>query len=72
VPASLRALKRAVETLGGTVDEPKSGSHWKARRAGICYPIPAHNGLKTEISDRYINGLCRALGIDPAALRAAL
>ncbi len=61
MPACLRDLKRALENQNGSVEEPRSGSHWKARLGTDCYPIPAHNGLKTEISDRYINGLCRAL-----------
>jgi hypothetical protein len=29
------------------------------------YPLPAGNGLRTEIGDNYIKGLCRKLGIDP-------
>jgi hypothetical protein len=72
MPASLRALKRAIEALGGTVEEPRSGSHWKARHGAACYPIPAHNGTKTEIADKYIRGLCRNLGLDEAALREKL
>jgi hypothetical protein len=28
------------------------------------YPIPAHNGPKTEIGDHYIRGLCRTFGLD--------
>lgn len=32
---------------------------------GAMYPLPAGNGLRTEIGDNYIKGLCRKLGIDP-------
>ena len=72
MPARFSAFKRAIETLGGTVIEPNSGSHWKVRINGRMYPIPAHNGLRTELSDRWIDGACRSLGIDKETLRALL
>lgn len=69
MPARLRDLTRALETLGILVERPKGGSHFKAIRAdGRKYTIPAHNAEKTEIGDQYIRGLCRFLGIDPARL----
>ncbi|MGE0547638.1 MAG: hypothetical protein AB7O24_01110 [Kofleriaceae bacterium] len=41
------------------------GKHnWRFVKAGKRpYTVPAHNGLKTEISWKYIQGLCRNLDI---------
>jgi hypothetical protein len=61
VPPCLRDLKRALENQNGTMEKPGSGSHWKAKLGSDCFPVPAHNGLKTQISKRYLDGLCRAL-----------
>ncbi len=55
---------RVLQTLGGKVEVPTKGSHYRAIRDDVMYPIPAHNGLKTEIGDVYIRGMCRALGLD--------
>ena len=53
---------------------PKGKHPWKAQRKsdGKTYPIPAHNGLKTEISDEYIRGLCRCFGLDETEFRKLL
>lgn len=64
MPGRLRDIKRALEARGVTVSEPSSGSHWWASYGSGGYSIPAHNGLKTEIPDVYIRGLCRAFAID--------
>lgn len=73
MPPRLREIVKAVKQFDVEIEKPKSGSHWKARREGYqMYPIPAHNGLKTEIPDKYIAGMCRALGIDEAELRELL
>lgn len=64
MPARLRDIKRVLTALGIAVEEPSSGSHWKASNDGKTYPIPASNGLKTEISDKYIKGLCRCFSLD--------
>lgn len=72
MPARLSAIRRALERFGGTVEEPSSGSHWKAFRDGRCYPLAAHNGARTEISDLYIRGMCRALQLDEQEFRAML
>ena len=64
MPARLRDIKRVLESFGGAIDDPSSGSHFHATRGGKLCPVPAHNGLKTEISDIYIKKLCRVLGID--------
>jgi len=34
--------------------------------------VPAHRGLKTEIDDVCIRGLCRAFGLDLAAFKKAM
>lgn len=64
MPARFSAIKRAVEALGYSVEPPNGGSHWKVRTKSGCYPIPAHNGLKEEIPDVYIRGLCRFIKVD--------
>jgi|HubBroStandDraft_6_1064221.scaffolds.fasta_scaffold1437747_2 hypothetical protein len=70
MPARLRDLVATLRTMGVEVETPKSGSHFVARKPGCRpYPIPAHNGLKSEIEDKYIRALCRNFGIDPAALK---
>ena len=59
--------------MGVVVVAPASGgSHWRCEKDGVCYPIPAHNGDKTEISDVYIRGVCRELKLDEAKFRALL
>ncbi len=73
MPARLRDIKRVLEALGVFVEEPTSGSHWKARGAdGKTYPIPAHNGLKEEVSDIYIRALCRSFELDEKSFRSKL
>lgn len=72
MPARLRDIVRAVQALGGSVDEPNSGSHWKARFGTEMYPLPAHNGLKEEISDIYIRAMCRNLRLDYETLKKHL
>jgi hypothetical protein len=67
VPARLRDIQRALGAHGIRVEEPRGGSHWKATDGRLSYPIPAHNGLKEEIPDKYVRGLCRAFGIDYAS-----
>jgi len=29
----------------------------------VIYPIPAHNGLRTEIDNNYLRALCRRFGL---------
>ena len=66
MPARLADIERAARAVGLDVLKPKGKHSWKARRAsdGVTYPIPAHNGTKTEIANKYIDGLCRAFGLD--------
>jgi hypothetical protein len=55
------------------VSRPNRGSHWLAKKAGFrTYPIPAHNGEKTEIPDVYIRGFCRNFGIDREEFKARI
>ncbi len=65
MPARLRDIIRALDGLGIRVRNPKRGSHFLAYDdAGRNYPLSAHNGEKTEISDKYIKGLCRTFEIE--------
>lgn len=58
---------------GITFSRPSSGSHWKAKKDGYrTYPVPAHNGERTEISDQYIRGLCRNFGLNAEEFVAKL
>jgi hypothetical protein len=63
-----------VIALGLEVIEANGKHPWKARRPsdGKTYGIPAHNGVKTEISEVYIRGLCRAFDLDETAFRKLL
>ena len=70
MPVRAKKLSAALSHFGVVVTAPKAGgSHWIARRLGTVYPIPCHNGPKTELSDVYIRGVCRAFGIDEQELR---
>ena len=61
----LRDLARTLRKLGFTVEEPSKGSHWKVyARDGRMHPIPAHNGTKTEIAEKYLRKLAEFCGID--------
>ena len=72
MPARLRDVVRAFKEAGGEVETPNRGSHWKFRLEGRCYPVPAHNGLKSEIGDHYIKKLCETFSLDLDEFKAAL
>jgi hypothetical protein len=73
MPARLRDLARVIEALGGTLEKPSSGSHWKAyTRDGRMYPLPSHNGPKGELGDEYLRGLARHFGVSMPELRRLL
>ena len=73
MPPRFRDIRRALEKHGVTVTPSKGGSsHWKVEKDGKTYPIPASHGDNTEISEVYIRGVCRALGLDEAELRRSL
>lgn len=65
MPARLRRIIAVAEQYGVTVEPPKGGSHWKAKKPGFrTYPIPAHRGDETMIGDVYIRGSRRNFAID--------
>ena len=67
-------LRSALAKLGVRVSERSSrGSHIVVDDGkGHAYPLPLHHGEKTELSDVYVRGLCRALEIDYEELRKLL
>ena len=72
--ARLSRIEAVAAQYGITISKPTGrGSHWKAKKPGHrTYPIPAHKGVKTEIADNYINGLCRNFGIDADEFKSKL
>ena len=73
MPCRARDLKRALEAFGLTVETPRGGgSHWRVTDGVRSYSVPLPNGVKTELSDVYVRGVCRAFGLDEKALRAKL
>jgi hypothetical protein len=74
VPARYAKLRAALAKLGVRVSERSGkGSHVVVDDGkGHSYPLPLHHGTKTELSDVYIRGLCRALDLDYEELRKNL
>jgi hypothetical protein len=73
LPARFRDIKRAVKEFGIRAEPVKGSAHWKLiGQDGRVYPLPCHNGERTEISDHYLRGLCRTFGIDLAELKEKL
>jgi hypothetical protein len=74
VPARYVRLRAALAKLGVRVSERSGkGSHVVVDDGkGHSYPLPLHHGAKTELSDVYVRGLCRALEIDYEELRKHL
>jgi hypothetical protein len=69
MPARLRDIIEMCNHFGVTVEPPKASSHWQAKKDGCrTFTIPAHNGERTEISDRYIRSLCRNFGLGSVLL----
>lgn len=67
MPMRLRDLEHWLKQHEITVTP--GGKHFHARKEGFgMYPIPAHNGAKTEIPNKYLKGLCKHFGIDPKTL----
>jgi len=61
--ARFSKVKKACEKREAVVTPPKRGSHWKVKREGQrSFPLPAHNGSKSEITDHYIRALWRNFG----------
>lgn len=65
MPARFRDIIRVCGEYGIDLDE-KGGKHnFKLSRPGTRkYPIPAHNGPKSEITDVYIRAMCRHFELD--------
>jgi hypothetical protein len=74
VPARYAKLRAALAKLGVRVSERSGkGSHVVVDDGkGHSYPLPLHRGTKTELSDVYVRGLCRALELDYEELRKHL
>jgi hypothetical protein len=74
VPARYSRLRTALAKLGIRVSERSGkGSHVVVDDGKEhTYPLPLHHGTKTELSDVYVRGLCRALEIDYQELRKLL
>lgn len=64
MPARLTDIKRALSSMGVSIEPPNGGSHYRASKEGKMYPIPAHNGERSEIADVYIRGVCRAFDLN--------
>ncbi|GMV44040.1 MAG: hypothetical protein AMXMBFR64_57560 [Myxococcales bacterium] len=67
MPYRLRDVKRHLEARGVAVVEAGGRHPYRAERDGKVYPIPAHNGLKSELADVFIRGVCRCFGLDQDA-----
>lgn len=68
MPERLGKLAKRLKKFGVILESPTSGSHFKFVKGPKKYPISAHNGLKSEISDVYVRGVCRCFDIDPSDL----
>lgn len=67
MPMRLRELGQWLKQHGIVITT--GGRHFHARKDGFAmYPIPAHNGEKTEIPNKYLKHLCKHFGIDPKTL----
>ena len=46
------------------LEKPGRGAHWKlGGPGGTTYPVPAHNGERTEIARESIRGWCRCFDV---------
>ncbi len=74
MPVRYTRLRAALGKLGiRLIERSGKGSHAVIDDGkGHSYALPLHHGHKTELSDVYIRGLCRALGIDYGAFRRLL
>ena len=74
MPARFREVVLALKGCGVLALVRKGkGSHVILHDGGSkAYPVSLHNGEKTELSDVYIRGICRAFGIDFAEFKKKL
>ena len=72
MPAKWGDLKSWAEKRGATVTQGAS-SHCKMTFPdGWVYPISAHNGLKSEVTDTYLRKVAKHFGMTLAELLAQL
>lgn len=72
MPYRLTDYSRALRTWGIDVEACGGRHPFKAIRGGDSFPFKAHNGMRSEISDRYISALCERFGIDIAEFKKKL
>ena len=69
MPARLRDLARVLKHFGVEVVEGGGRHNYRATKLGYrLFPIPAHGGWRSEVTDKYINKACQNFGIDRAEL----
>lgn len=72
MPGRAGDIAREVAKLGVTVGAGTK-HFYKLSAPGLrCYTLPAHNGDKTELDDKYIKGLCKHFGLNYADFKAKL
>lgn len=66
MPARFRDVLRALHALGiDILRRQGAGSHCILKdEKGHVYTLPLGNGPRTELSDHYLRGLCRAFELD--------
>lgn len=63
-PRRLSDVARIAAQHGCVLEEGGGKHNWRFTKAGKRpYTVPAHNGLRTEIPWKYIQGLCRQMEI---------
>lgn len=73
MPARFRNMVKAAKSYGFELQRKKGRHVYKLKRDGArAFPITAHNGLKSEITDIYINEFCDQYGIDRQEFRKKL
>ncbi len=66
MPPRLRDIASRLKDVGIVLKKPNRGSHWKfvRERDRKPYPVPAHNGERSEISKAYLRALVRTFELD--------
>jgi len=63
----LSDVARIAVAHGATLVESGGKHNFRFTKQNKTYTVPAHNGMKTEIAWKYIQGLCRNLDIPTSA-----
>jgi hypothetical protein len=67
-PRRLGDVARIAASHGCVLAEGGGKHNWRFTKPGKRpFTVPAHNGMKTEISWKYIQGLCRNMDVPIAA-----